>query len=564
MKRIIHEAKFTAGIVLLAGVILLLFLLGNSFGGHVLVAAALGTGLISLLIFSSFPHGYSFKLLAVYSLLTFVQMPFGSLKFESVRGASLGNILVLLLFGAWVAHGHQRGKFMRRTPFDFWLPVAIVLVPGLSLLYTSTFESIRGYSFADGLLYLKNTTMPFFFMYVIVQLLESRKELRTLYIVNLVLLSCAVLFSLPFALQNVGQIEEWRGARTAGAMEDSVNTWANLMNEVVPYFLLLTVVVARNRPGLQTVFVVVVGGIATSLVATMSRGGMVGFGMAVFLCLMLMRRAGGRVPIIVPACFALVVAASVVQFAPDLAASATSRFSMDTFRTKGDRKSYTLEQQLNRYSGDRLELWKCAYYLWEESPFFGVGYRVYRLRNHEFHKRARSNAPHSMYMGALANGGILYLLCLAVFFWKLWKLLYSGARRSLETGDDLGLTICGGAWVSTVCFLVNGLTYDAISTSNRLYVICFFWGIGIAYSLKLAAEEEELTRAPVLPTPGADKLFPLLGFQVSVRSNDATTPLTVGPPSSLPNDPFPEDCLTPRFSERPRRRPGDPFPDDVR
>ena len=524
MKQLISEVNVTAKAALFAGAILALLLLGNMFGGELLIAFGVGGGIIALVVFSLFPHSYAFKLLAVYSLLTFVQMPVGSLKIESIRGASLGNILVLLLGGAWLSIGHQRGQFLKRTPLDFWLPVALVVVPGLSLLYTSTFETVRGYSFTDGILYLKNTTMPFFFMYVIVQVLETKRELRTFYVVNLTLLACAVVFSLPSSLQHVGEIEQWRGARTAGAMEDSVNTWANLMNEVVPYFLLLTFVVARNRPGLQTLFIIVVGAVGTSLFATMSRGGIVGFGVAVFLCLMLMRRAGGRVPIFVPACAAIIVAASVVQFAPDLAANATSRFGMDTFKTVGDRKSYTLEEQLNRYSGDRLELWKCAYQLWEESPLFGAGYRVYRHRNHEFHSRARSNATHSLYMGALSNGGVIYFLCLAVFFWKLWKLLYSGTRRSIENDDKMGLTICGGAWVSTVCFLLNGLTYDAISTSDRLYVICFFWGIGIAYSLKLAAEAEESSLLSALTPTNADfedaGLNPFLGFTVQVRHNE--------------------------------------------
>jgi len=98
------------------------------------------------------------------------------------------------------------------------------------------------------------------------------------------------------------------------------------------------------------------------------------------------------------------------------------------------------EGELDSSAGSRLVLWQHGIGLFEENPLFGVGYRVY-----QFTTQGHLRDPHNMYVGFLAEFGMvglsLFLFLFYLAFRSGWR-LYRSASDGFLKGLGLGFAAC--------------------------------------------------------------------------------------------------------------------------
>jgi O-antigen ligase len=498
-------STWTVAAIVMAVVIAAAFAIGFVGAADIRIGLAVGLGLVPLIGVLAAPFPIALKFFTLYAVFNFVQMPFGELRLTGIRGASVGTIFLSMGLFLWLVNYVARGNRTRRTIWDFWGPLALVIIPACTVIYTASFDTVPGYSLLGRLMYVKNAAIPFFLTYLTTQLIQDRKELRLYFLVLVIVCALATVGSLPLALRNVGEMEGWQGSRTAGLLDSGINQWACMINEITAYYFLLLAVVFRDRLGTRLLLLGIIGGFALSLVATMSRQGLLGFGFALFLAWSMSRLAKGRIPWVMAGVLAICGTAGLLQLAPDLVDGFHERVSTERIDESLGNRSHTLGDYLNQYSGDRFELWRCAVMVWLENPIFGRGYGCAPERIAAYHRTGMSNSPHNLFTGALAQGGIIYLTALLVLFWTTLRLFYRGFRSSLKRSDLYGVAICGGGAVGLACFLLNGMTMDVLLVNERSYVLGFFWGVAGSYAMSLEDEDKAdalRARATSSRTPG--------------------------------------------------------------
>lgn len=98
------------------------------------------------------------------------------------------------------------------------------------------------------------------------------------------------------------------------------------------------------------------------------------------------------------------------------------------------------EGELDSSAESRLVLWQHGIDLFQENPLFGVGYRVY-----QFTTQGHLRDPHNMYVGFLAEFGLiglsLFLFLFYLAFRSGWR-LYRSASDGFLKGLGLGFAAC--------------------------------------------------------------------------------------------------------------------------
>ena len=478
----------TGKILLVAAGILFAIVVGYLAGDNVLIAIAATSAIIGLSAFFGMPGSLFFKFAFALMALRMSQGWVGFMNVESVRGVNVANILILGLLATWFYAATARRNFYEPRSIDVPLIIAVVLLPIGSFLYTHAFLDMPGYSLTGILSYYKRWVTPFMCVFLMVQCMKDRREMRWL-IVGLLLIAfgsaCASL--LEFAVSGSKSLEEGARSqyRTEGVISEP-NIYSCFLNQVIP-FGLLVIFLYRGHLGRQFACFVLVAILGATLITTFSRAGYLGFLVVAAVSMYIGFRSGGHIPIVGPTFLASIFAGIVFLISPNMVDTISERFSPKTY-DKNVRTSETLFQKLNNYSGDRLHLWDNAYQMWKESPVFGVGYRTYILRIARMHRKGHANSPHSQYMGMLAEGGVVGLAALLFLYWKLLAVLYRGWRAAVRLGDRFGQVICGGGTASFISMLWMGLTLDFLHPSGN--TIAFWLPIGacLAYSYSLLDE----------------------------------------------------------------------------
>lgn len=449
------------------------------------VAAAAGVTVVLFFAFSRFSP--IIKLFFILAVVVYLQLALGFFTLgevdEGSRGLSIGNLLILAIVGYWFLTGVRDRRLYRPTPIDVLLILTVVVVPLCSYFYTISFRDIPGYEAKTVFLYYKRWVTPFVYFFVILQCVKKKEEARALISVLLVFTVVTVLGSLPEVLLFSG----WREARTGGAF-DRPNTFAALLAESAPFYF-LTLFLVRGRPFLKALLLLALGCLAVSMLTTYSRSGYIGLALGLGGAVVASYRAGRRVPIFGPAAFLGGVALVTVLVAPQVIDQVVDRFTLESY-DQATRKSKTDYLLVNQFTGDRLELWSGAFTLWSESPVFGIGYRAFIYRVGELHRKGTYNAPHSQYFGALAEGGIVWLGLLLLFYWKLLRLLWDGWKRALrrEVRDQI---ICGGGLLGFLVMLWMGCTLDVLHPSSNGTIFWVTMACALKYGLLLKKEDEE-------------------------------------------------------------------------
>jgi putative inorganic carbon (HCO3(-)) transporter len=451
--------------------------LGFAVGDSLLLLLAAVVGLLGFAVFLSLPLSVPVKLVFVLISLTFLQKVLGYFKVGEVRGLNIGNLLLLGAMGYWFLTGLRTRRFYRPTPIDLWLLFAVVVVPLFSIVHALVFRKTVGYSWNEQFSWYKQWVTPFVYFFLLTQGLDRRKDIHYLFVLVPGLLALAVLWSLPETLR----FSSWHGGRTEGFLQQA-NDYAALLATTSP-FLFLVVFLFRDRPRTRILALALLGGMGISILMTYSRAGYVGFAIALVGSLYLAYRATGRIPLGAPALVIMGVCAVPVIAAPQLLEYVESRFAVDTYK-RAKRKSYTRFSSMNQYSGDRLEIWTGAVQMAQDNPIFGVGFHAFELELPKYHPQGTANYPHNQFLGALAEGGVTWLLALAFLYWKLWRFLWQAWRLALrEEGEPMGLMICGGALLAFAVMIWISLSNDFLNPGPKCTIFWVVMAGAVKYGL---------------------------------------------------------------------------------
>jgi O-antigen ligase len=297
-----------------------------------------------------------------------------------------------------------------------------------------------------------------------------------------------VLESLPQVLQ----FAPWRESRSEGFVGQP-NEYAALLSTIAP-FVFLFVFLIKKRPVLRILALGLLCCMAASVISTYSRAGYLAFAIALAGTAFLVYRSTGRVPLGIPALVTCGVCLLPIVAVPELLDTVKKRFEVKTY-LRARRKSYTAFGAIDRFSGGRLEFWKSALRMAEANPILGVGFHAFQNELPKYHPRKEVNYPHNQYLGALAEGGILWLSVLLVMFWKFLRFFYQSWRTAISDGDETGQVVCGGALVAFVIMLWICCTNDFFDPGPKNVIFWVVMAGAVRYAMLPAENEAEQEHA---------------------------------------------------------------------
>ncbi len=477
--------------ILAAGLVALIA--GFAAGEHLILGLAALALVLVVFGFLVVPYSFSVKLVFLIVAPPLLQRSVGYVRSGAVQGLNLGNVLLALAVCYWIYRWASTGRFYRPTPVDAWALATFVGFPLLSIYFTAAFRQVPGYTLVDELRFLKQYATPVFYFLLICQTLERRKEAVLLFYVVVGLAAFAVLGALPETLY----LKSWHESRAEGFVAEA-NRFGAFISLVAP-FLFIALLLAKGRPWLRGVVMAVLAGLAFSLLPTYSRSGYVGFALAFLGSIYLAYRATRRLPVGMPAVVLGVAALVAVSLEPRLFDYVRDRFEMETYQ-RAKRKSYTTYAKLNEYSGSRLDIWKVAVAMSRDHPIVGAGFDAFVNEFPKYNRRRSAQPPHNHYLGTLAQGGVVWVLLMAGYLYKLFRLLLQNWRVSLAERDVWGQIICGGGLISYVIMLWIGLTLDFYYPGPQILI---FWILMAASVLYPSLEAEPEPAAEVAPVPPA-------------------------------------------------------------
>jgi O-antigen ligase len=462
------------------------------FAGETAAFGAAGAvGILSLTVISQVRLSMVVKVIFLLISLTFLQRVFGYFKLESVRGLNIGNVLLLLALCYWFLAGLKRGRLYVPTPIDFWILVTLILIPIFSMYFTAAFRRVPGYSIPEELSRFKQWITPMIYFFLVCQCFDRKRDIRLLYYLTLGLIALVVLEGFPEALRGGGN---WREGRSQGIVAQP-NDYAALLSIVAPYPFLF-VFIQKGHLKLKAALLCLLGMMAFSIVTTYSRAGYGGFAIALAGAAYFAYRATGKFPINTPTMVLLAACMVPLAAAPELIESIKERFSVESYKT-ASRKSYSEAKLLNQYSGDRIVLWKGALRMAEQNPIFGVGFHVYNTEIAKYHPKGWRgiNYCHSVLLGALAEGGVIWLSAFVLFYWKFGRLLHQNWRLAIHQGDAAGQIICGGAYLAFFVMIWIGLSNDFFNPGPKNPIFWVTMAGAVRYGM-LAREAEQTAPTP--------------------------------------------------------------------
>jgi O-antigen ligase len=465
-------------------------MLGFGTGDSLLLVAAGALGLLACFAFFAVPLSVPVKLMFLLITVTFLQKALGYFKVGEVRGLNFGNLLLVAAGTYWLVSGYTRGRIYVPTPLDFWLCLYVLAFPLFSIAYTLYFRALPGYSFGKELAWYKQWVTPFIYFFLLCQMLESRRDVRRLFILVIALVGVAILMGMPEALS----ISSWQTQRAAGLVGQP-NDYAALLATMAP-FPLLVLFMLRERPAARVLALIFLGCLGLCLLSTYSRAGYIAFGLALIGAAYLAYRGTRRVAFVGPMVVVGALCLTPFVVAPQLLEAVQSRFEVSTYK-RAQRKSYSRVDEINQFSGNRLEIWKGAIRMAEDRPLLGVGFHAFEIELPNYWSQKYSNYPHNQFLGALAEGGVGWLTVLIILFFVTLKLLWQHWRATLAAGDIRGQIICGGALLSFVIMISFACANDFFNPSPKTTV---FWVV-LAGAVKYTLLPEQADE-PAVATAG--------------------------------------------------------------
>jgi putative inorganic carbon (HCO3(-)) transporter len=322
-----------------------------------------------------------------------------SLAYPS-KELSAVKVLGLLLFAAWLLRAVMRNDRLRLPP-----TIGAVAIFALVLLTSLLLSPAPG----EGLLKTLRYALFMIFFFLVVQLVPDKPSVvRLLRIVCLSATTAAVWGLYKFLLLGAD--------RAAGPIADA-NDFGYLLASVLPLTVYLYLS-ERNRRWLWGVSIAL---LSAGVLATLSRGALVGL-LAVGLWAIGTRRVRLGSVVIAATALVLVVAAAYTVYAPIV-------------ENRLEQKSRIADKNV----GARQAYWAAALRMSADHPLTGVGPARFGTEAPAYVRNTplvlEDPVVHNSYLEILAEGGVFALLAFGAFLLGSWRLLERGHRLAERLGD---------------------------------------------------------------------------------------------------------------------------------
>ena len=150
------------------------------------------------------------------------------------------------------------------------------------------------------------------------------------------------------------------------------------------------------------------------------------------------------------------------------------------------------ESGLGASSLERREYgWKVAFDVFKQHPFIGVGIGNWELTRYLNDPARVTAAPHSSYVLALVEGGLLSLIGFLYLLWRTWRNLRSAEQYVSEPGSSLASL----KWVveSAEVNLLVLVFFSAFADLFQLVIL--FWLVGLGIAIRRLGEQRALEEA---------------------------------------------------------------------
>jgi O-antigen ligase len=385
----------------------------------------------------------------------------GTMFVESLSlggGASIGRVAAVLALVVVGVHVYRHGTAGLRPS---WL-LTLALAYGLLLLVSAVWATSSGTVART----LGQYVLGAAYMLAFAVLVRTPAQLRAV-------LAAFVVGSVVFGLYGIATYSSAQGG--AVGLQGDHNFFA--MYEVIALPAALGLAAIERRPAYRRLAMLAVGVIVVSVVASLSRGGLIALA-AVVLASLLMPRgtifAHGRDRAIYAAGLAV---AAVVALA--VGSGAFVRRAESILSTK-----------LSDRGAGRLDLWAAALHGWREHPWLGLGagnFQTHALDllattpgvNTAASYVAQGRVVHSIYIETLAELGIVGLTLFLVLLAATAGSLAGSYRRAQRAGEvDLARMVVA-LLLALLAFLVAGAFLSA-EFSKPLWIL-----IGLALALEV-------------------------------------------------------------------------------
>jgi O-antigen ligase len=318
------------------------------------------------------------------------------------------------------------------------------------------------------------------YMVAFALLVRTERQLTTVFITLGV---GALVFGIAAFFGYDPSAEKYSVQQAAKGLQGDHNFFA--LYQVVALPAALTIAALERRPHRILAYYGIVGAILLSVVASLSRSGLLALAVVVVATLLLpwryfFRRASQKAAY----AFALLGAAGLVALAG--AAPFVSR-ALTIFR----------EKETGRGAG-RIDLWRAAWHAFRQHEVVGIGAGNFRGRSFELLQATpgvtttagfdpRGKYVHNMFLGNLTELGLvgfaLFVILIALTAWYLWR----SFKRVREAGNSTTARFCIALLVSLIGLCTSGF-FLSIELAKALWII-----VGLAIALDV------ITRQPSPP-----------------------------------------------------------------
>ena len=362
------------------------------------------------------------KIISIYLILFtfFIDQVMGAVGFLNLKGLSLFNLNIYLMFFVWMGTIVQRRKVFVSNNVNKYI-VLMGFIVFMSIFVKILRGEIPDISIKNEIILFKAWLNPLLLFFILFNIIDDKKTC------NRTLLGLCFLF---FALI-VTQLLATFGITGYKAESMEIHGRAGGFGAAGEYAITLVLFFPfvlsggflMNRGGLYKIScIILVFLTSVGLVNAGSRNGVVAFlcSMLVYLLILKRKKIMGLLPIIFLIIAMIVVGATSFFVSPSsVKTTIVERFDPST------------SEDLRSFTSGRTELWKNGWKLFVDSPLIGHGRNSYKilsyLRGYSMH-----TAPHNEYIRYLVDYGVIGLIVFCLIFFKIFQNIWN----SMETTAD--------------------------------------------------------------------------------------------------------------------------------
>jgi O-antigen ligase len=422
--------------------VLALVVLDYRFGqqAHRLVKILLGVGVFAGIVM--FPR---FGMLLLPVAVPFLQW----MPRIPVPGMNALNLLLFTVFSAWALRRvFAREPIFRRTRLG-WPIFALLAVAALSIARGAALPTGYPYELLAAVWELVRGTMTFAFYFLTAWMVRGARDRR------------ALTWAIVAGLAAEVAVTIMLGRNGRGGRADGTFGQANDLGAFLAMFTAFTAAqlpVARRLAARLAVIAIVAGGVFATLL-TVSRGGILALGLALFF---VAARTSRWLAMAV-----VVVGLTSPLWAPDY----VKQRVLGTQVEAADVDDVALENSAQL----RVDTWRAILKVVMDHPLDGVGFTglggVLPQTGDALGVEVKESA-HSTFLRFLGEMGVLGLALFVLLLWRCWSLAWQGLRRARDLADrqlSLGLAAAVLAWTVSCIF---GDRFLSVLIAGNLWIAC--------------------------------------------------------------------------------------------